>query len=267
MKSRGLVVVLALILATLATAGVFLYTRGVKQDAETGGALTTVIVSKVDIPANTDLNQLIDEDQFTTQQVPTDTVVQGAVTQISELKNQRNNTFILAGEQIPISRVEGSKAPGGVLSIPEGYQAVTVSLQGAPAVGAALSGGDNVTIYATFQDVKVVKLNPDFTPVVQPNAAGQSSNGFDTTVVLVPQSRVLRVQVATDGTASDGSGAGAIRDVAVTLSLTPEEAQKFIFGLTEGTVYLSLLPPNGEGQYGPPISIGSILNPPKPKKS
>ena len=55
MRSRGFVVVLALILATVATVGVFLYTRGVKEDAQTGGALKTVIVSKVDIPANTDL--------------------------------------------------------------------------------------------------------------------------------------------------------------------------------------------------------------------
>ena len=31
MKGRGLVVVLALVLATLATAGVFLYARGVKE--------------------------------------------------------------------------------------------------------------------------------------------------------------------------------------------------------------------------------------------
>ena len=42
MRSRGLVVVLALILATLAVVGLFLYTRSVKQDATSGGALTEV---------------------------------------------------------------------------------------------------------------------------------------------------------------------------------------------------------------------------------
>ena len=44
MKSRGVVVVLALILATIATAGVFLYSRGVKQEAIKGGDLQDVIV-------------------------------------------------------------------------------------------------------------------------------------------------------------------------------------------------------------------------------
>ena len=53
MRSRGLVVVLAVILATLAVVGLFLYTRSVKEDATKGGALTEVVVSKVDIAANT----------------------------------------------------------------------------------------------------------------------------------------------------------------------------------------------------------------------
>src|SRR5512134_208401 len=153
MRSRGLVVVLALILATVATAGVFLYTRGVKEDARTGGELTRVIVSKVDIPANSDLNQLISEDQFVSVEVRSDTLVEGAVTDIAQLRNRRNNVFIVQGEQIPVSRVEGAKVPGGVLSIPEGHQAITVSLASPRAVGAAMAGGDNVTVYATFNDV------------------------------------------------------------------------------------------------------------------
>ena len=57
MKGRGLVVFLALILATLATAGVFMYTRGVKE--EPAGTMVQVVVSKVDLPARTDLDQLI----------------------------------------------------------------------------------------------------------------------------------------------------------------------------------------------------------------
>ena len=36
MRSRSLVVVLALILATVATVGVFLYARGVREDLERG---------------------------------------------------------------------------------------------------------------------------------------------------------------------------------------------------------------------------------------
>ena len=68
MKGRGLVVVLALIMATLATAGVWVYTNNVPKGPT--GEMVPVVVSKVDIPANSDLNELIKDDQFKIIQLP-----------------------------------------------------------------------------------------------------------------------------------------------------------------------------------------------------
>lgn len=259
MRSRGLVVVLALILATVATAGVFLYTRGVKEDARTGGELTRVIVSKVDIPANSDLNQLISEDQFVSVEVRSDTLVEGAVTDIAQLRNRRNNVFIVQGEQIPVSRVEGAKVPGGVLSIPDGHQAITVSLASPRAVGAAMAGGDNVTVYATFNDV-ALKLRGNESTVtgdVQQTSA---------TVVLVPQVEVLRVVIPQQNvTGDEDSQPDTTANMNVTLAFTPDEAQKFVFSLENGSVYLSLLPPDAEGVELEPLTVEGIVNPPKAK--
>ena len=77
-KGRALVVVLALILATLATAGVFLYARGVEEDAKAGGTMVSVVVSEVDIPPRTDLNLLIKDDLFRVIQVNEAAYVDGA---------------------------------------------------------------------------------------------------------------------------------------------------------------------------------------------
>jgi Flp pilus assembly protein CpaB len=272
MRSRSLVVVLALILATVATAAVFLYARGVREEARTGGALTTVIVSRVDIPANTDLNRLIAEGQFTTKEIPTDAVVEGAVTSVSQLRNKRNNAFILAGEQIPLSRVEGARVPGGVLSIPEGHQALTVSLGAPRAIGAALAGGDNVTVFATFTDV-VVEERRRGQEAPAPGTTAQQREEEEraqaATVVLVPQVEVLRVFVPTRGTGVIGDGGETAPDptgdVQVTLAFLPEEAQRFVFALEQGTVYLSLLPPDAEGVELPPLTVEGIVNPPKVK--
>jgi Flp pilus assembly protein CpaB len=265
------VVVLALILATVATAAVFLYARGVREEARTGGALTTVIVSRVDIPANTDLDRLIAEGQFTTKEIPTDAVVEGAVTSVSQLRNKRNNAFILAGEQIPLSRVEGARVPGGVLSIPEGHQALTVSLGAPRAIGAALAGGDNVTVFATFTDV-VVEERRRGQEAPAPGTTAQQREEEEraqaATVVLVPQVEVLRVFVPTTTTAPIGGGETApdpTGDVQVTLAFLPEEAQRFVFALEQGTVYLSLLPPDAEGVELPPLTVEGIVNPPKAK--
>ena len=113
MKGRGLVVFLALILATLATAGVFMYSRGVKDQANTGGTMVQVVVSKVDLPARSDLDQLIKDDQFKIVQVPADVVVSGAVTSVDQLAGKSNVEAILAGEQIPTARISGD-VPGGL---------------------------------------------------------------------------------------------------------------------------------------------------------
>jgi pilus assembly protein CpaB len=260
MRSRGLVVVLALILATLATVGVFLYSQGVKEEALQGGDLVTVVVSKVDVPANTDLNQLIGEGQFTTLEVPRDAVIADAVTQISQLEGLRNSVFIFEGEQIPVGRVQGGEVPGGLLSIPEGYQAITVALDAPAAISGTLAGGDNVTIYATFTQMQIVRLNKKFEPAV--GATDRAGQGFDTTVVLVPEAQVLRViregLVGVDGEQGDASATSAIQ---VILALTPEDAQKFVFALEMGQTYMSLLAPDSEGVALDPLTAAKILLP------
>jgi pilus assembly protein CpaB len=262
MKSRGLVVVLALILATLATVGVFLYSRGVKEEARRGGDLVTVIVSKIDVPANTDLNALIADGQFVPLEVPTDAVIQDAVTQISQLENRRNSVYLFAQEQIPVARIQGGEVPGGQLSIPEGHQAVTVALDAPAAISGVLTGGDHVSIYATFTGVSLVRLNKKFEPL--PGNSETTAERFDTTVVLVPDVEVLRV--LRDGTGTS-EVPGQIEEsstsssVQVILALEPEEAQKLVFTLNQGVPYLSLLPPDEDGVQLDPLTAARILLP------
>ena len=105
-KSRWLVAVLVLILAALATVGVFLYSRGEEQGPMTGEPMVPVVVSEVNIPARTDLNELIKDDQFRIILVPED-VVDGAVTSIDQLRDGRNRLRILAGELMHARRIKG----------------------------------------------------------------------------------------------------------------------------------------------------------------
>jgi hypothetical protein len=98
-RGRGLVLVLALILTTVATAGILLYARPMHEQT---GQLVPILVSKVDIPARTDLDQLINDDQFRIILVPGSVVVDGAVTSIDQLSQRRTRVAVLAGEQIPV---------------------------------------------------------------------------------------------------------------------------------------------------------------------
>lgn len=251
MRSRGLVVVLALILATLATVGIFLYSQGVKEDARQGGDLVTVVVSKVDVPANTDLNTLIREGRFTTRDFPREAIIDEPITQISQLQNRRNSVFIFAGEQIPVARVQGGDVPGGALGIPEGHQAMTVALDAPRAISGVLAGGDNVTIYATFDEVQAPTNG-------QP---AQSALQGAATVVLIPQVEVLRVirpLAAVSGEASEESLVGTLQ---VILAFEAGEAQRFVFALERGSVYLSLLPPDADGIQLSPLTVAEVIAP------
>src|ERR671931_77733 len=220
MRSRGLVVVLALVLATIAVAGLFLYTRSVRENALTSGGVSEVVVSKVNIPANSDLNQYINQGKFELKNIPSDDVVGGAITEIADLRNRRNSVPIVAGEQIPLSRVQGGKIAGGTLGIPDGYEALTVSLE-APAQVA----GETTTV----------------------------------TAVLVPQAQVLRVSVPQEQGGVSGSVTTPTGNVIVALALTPEDAQKFVYAVDQGTVYLSLLPPSSKGKELPPMTVQDVI--------
>jgi pilus assembly protein CpaB len=247
MKGRGLVVFLALVLATLATVGVFLYANGVKEEAKSGGEMVAVVVSKEDIPANTNLNVLIEEDQFRIIQVPEVAVVEGAVTSVDQLRDKTNSLAILAGEQIPVARIQGEgTVPGGALGIPNGHEAITVSVDAPRAVAGAIGVGDNLTVYGTFAEFKT------------PN--GKDIPTF--TSVLVPLAEVLAVYQPnygdsdTLGTSGSQRGSGTI---SLTLALTPVDAQRMVFTMETGRVWLALLPPNADGTQLQRVTLVQVV--------
>ena len=246
MKGRGLVVFLALILATLATAGVFMYSRGVEEQAKTGGTMVQVVVSKVDLPARTDLDQLIKDDQFRIIQVPEGVVVDGAVTSLDQLAGKSNGVAILAGEQIPVARISGN-VPGGALAIPNGMEAITVSLDASRGVAGSINSGDHVTIYSTFKD-----------------APTKGAEKETVTAVLVPTAELLAVfrppASTTFGGGEDSTSSEQLPgSLTVTVALTPEDAQHFVFSMESGTVWFGLLPPDANGQPMEPVTFAQVV--------
>lgn len=245
-KGRALVVVLALILATLATAGVFLYARGVEEDAKAGGTMVSVVVSEVDIPPRTDLNLLIKDDLFRTIQVNEAAYVDGAITSVDQLADKNNAVAILAGEQIPQARITGN-VQGGALSIPEGMEALTVSLDAPRGVAGLINTGDSMTIYSTFKEV-----------------ARKDGSTETVTVVLVPTVELLAVHrplasTAFGGGDSEAQGEQLPGSLAVTVALTPEDAQRFVFSMESGSTWFGLLPPDAQGETMKPIGIAQVV--------
>lgn len=236
MKTRKMAVILAMLLALAATGVVFLYVQNAKEHAQTGGEQVTVAVSKQDIPAGADLDPLIQDGAFTTKSVPRDDVIDGAVLDVAQLQGRTAAYPILAGEQVSTARLRGAaQAPGGLLGIPSGFQAVSVALDPQRRVGGAIQQDDHVTVYATLPDLSAASL-------------GRALK----TLTLVPDALVLRAEVV----ASSGS---STPDTLITLALRPRDAEMLVHATESGRVWLTLLPPNQKGVKQPPVTTAGLV--------
>ncbi len=271
MRSRGLVVAVAVVLAIVAAGAVVLYTNGVKQDAVQGGNLVPVIVSTKDIAANTALNTLIDESVFQQIRVPSDALVNGAVSSMDQLRDRTTTSAILANEQIPTTRLSGGEAaPGGTLGISEGHVGMSIQVSDYQGVAGNISRGDHVVVYVTFaKDTPILKstmrqllTSSQFQQVYDllqtGNAATASAAGSPAislpvpfTVSLIPGVRVLDVS---NPVIDQATGHRNGNDVMLTLDLKPEDAEAVSYAgslalSNEATMWFGLLPPDSPDGY------------------
>jgi pilus assembly protein CpaB len=223
---------LIFLVAAAAAGGVLLFMNGVRERAEAGRITADVIVATRDIPAGQELSVLIDEGVFRTKSVDVEDLVPGAITDVYQLQGQRTGYPILAEEQIVAARLAGPlQAGGGVLGIPDGFQAASITLEPQRAVAGAIQQGDHVEVFGTFS---------------------ARSAGTLATHVVIEDALVLAVARP----ASDDLGSGSTGTV--TLAVTPEQAALLIFAQEQGHVWLTLLPPNQVGVHVPPVALGAM---------
>ena len=260
MRSRGLVVAIAVVLAVLAAVGVIVYTNSVKNG--TGADTTAVIVSDKDIPANTPLNPLIDSGDFGTVNVPNDTLVAGAVIDENELRDQTTSSTIYANEQIPTSRLATGR--GNALGISDGHVGLGIQVDGAQSVNGYIQNNDQVEIYATFPKATIVTkqgLKQLLTPAqlarlftaLQAGTSATVANSpvismpFDFTFPLVQSVRVLAIT----NPPVDSTGKPTTGNSSLVLDMVPADAQALVLASTDATqLWLGLLPPNKDGSPG-----------------
>jgi pilus assembly protein CpaB len=229
---RSFTAVITVLFALAAAGGVFLFMSNVRDKAETVETVN-VVVSTQDLPAGEELDPLIESGVFRTKAVPRDDLVSGVITDAYQLQGQRLAYPVLAGEQIPAARLAGPlQAGGGVLGIPEGYQAASVTLESQRIVAGAIQPGDHVEVFGTFTSERT---------------------GNPTTRVVIPDALVLAVP-----TPDESTGASPVRGGTLTLAVTPEDASLLIFAQEQGRVWLTLLPPNQPGVEVPPANQGAL---------
>src|SRR4029450_3977308 len=130
MQSRVLAILIAVVLALVATAAMVVYVNGADKRALRDQEPVTVMVAKETIPARTSGEDAQNRNLIVTEQVPRKNRVAGAIVVPTQLEQRYAAVDIVKGEQLLQERWVGAEDIAGrrLLQIPEDFQAVSLGL-------------------------------------------------------------------------------------------------------------------------------------------
>lgn len=233
MTTRIIAVVLAAVLAVVGAVLLISYVRGADDRAFEGAQLTQVLVVKSEIPAGTSGSEL--GTTVDLRSVPIAYVADGAITDVSALKGLVAAVSLEPGEQVLASRfVEPGQfgTDGGSMAVPKGMQEITLSLDVQRVVGGTLTAGDIVGVFGSLQ-----------------------SDNIDPARTQLIETKVLVTSVVHDPTL-DPSTTQVSGAIVVGLAVSADQAQRIIYQLEFGTVYLSKQAKDVTPPTGGPVTRG-----------
>lgn len=268
-------VVAALVAVVLAGIGIVLvlnYARQADERALEGMETREVLVVTEPVSVGASANTL--EESVELQQVPQQFVVDGALDDLGDLDGQIATAELRPGEQLQRARFaspEDARAAGQV-ELPEGAEdlhQVTVPLSNARALGGNITAGDTVGVFMSF-DIEAqdgVVLNSDGSVTVQPSTSGDESStessdlNISTTHLTLHKVIVARVEggyvappVDADEDEQDAEQP-AEDTINVTLALEAPDAEKLVFAMEFGNVWLSREPETASEEGTMPVVV------------
>lgn len=196
--------------------GVMLITRYLSNVQAYTRDLGNVVVAKVEIP----LGQRIAPDQLMLAQIPNGSAPEGAFRKVDEVVGRVAITPIGVREAVTEARLAPEGTGGGLSAvIPEGYRAMTVKVDDVVGVSGFVMPGSYVDVVAV---------------IVPPTAQGVQSQGPISKIVL------QHIKVLASGAKIDSpeNQREPNNTKAVTLQVTPEQAEKLSLAANEGKLQL-----------------------------
>jgi pilus assembly protein CpaB len=225
MQSRVLAILVAVVLALVATAALVVYVNGADRRAISNQEPTLVWVAAQTIPAGTSGQTAKNTEKIKQEEVAKKDVVPGAVRSLAQIQNLRAAVDVQPGEQLLLKRWVGAEdvAGRGLLQIPEGHQAVAIGMDLTRQVAGFVTPGDTVSLLLTM-----------------------TRGGRDRSEFLLQNIRVLAVgATALANSAAQGGGdrvsQGKGQVAAVTLAVPQDKVERVVFAAEHGSIYMTLL--------------------------
>jgi pilus assembly protein CpaB len=251
MQSRALAILIAVVLALVAAAAMVVYVNGADKRAIAGQEPVTVLVARATIPAGTSGEDAQNKNLIVAQQVPRKNRVAGAIVAVTQLEQRYAAVDIVKGEQLLQERWVGAEDVAGrrLLQIPEDHQAVSLGLDITRQVAGFITPGDRVGLVFTFKKE-------------------ENGESVDKTNFLLQNIQVLAVGATAlpNGSSQSGGrvnqGRGSQNLTAVTLAIKKKDVERVVYAAENGSIYLTLMPPNAEVQPKTPgIDGGNVIPP------
>lgn len=255
MGRRSIILIVAILIAALGTALVWLYVRNLGQQVEEEQELVPVLVAQAPIAAGTSGDAAQQAASFTTVEVPRESLAQGALSDPSTILDLVALVPIFPGEQILQQRF-GTLGEQTSFIIPEGKIAASFQFSDPARVAGLVRPSSEVAIFVTTSA-------PEGTDVGGPGG-GDIGAGQTFTQLVLPRVEVLAAGQTTviSQTTTNEEGQETTEQIPLailTLALTQEEAQKIIFAQSQGELYLGLLTEQSEVEIAAPVSIENLF--------
>lgn len=242
MNRRIALVAVAVVLALVGTLAVYNYAHHADQRAVAKTHSTTVLVALKNVPAGTSWGDVLKGNYLQEEKVPVDSAPSSALASLSvSVPVEQVATADIAAGQIVLRPSFGEKSVStGILAIPAGKLAISVTMNSNSDVAGFVQNGSEVAIFSTF------KLAPAKTAAGTP-APSNGSLGTDlyATKLLFARVNVIATSQTPPGDLNGGkanaNGAANGNGVLVTLALTQSEAERIILAQQVGQLYLGLL--------------------------
>jgi pilus assembly protein CpaB len=240
MQSRVLAILIAVVLALVATAAMVVYVNGADRRAQIDLEPRRVLVAAQTIPAGTSGEDAQNRKLITVVELPRKSVVSGAVTSLTQLEQQYAAVDIVKGEQLLLQRWVGAEDVAGrrLLQIPENHQAVSLGLDITKQVAGFITPGDKVGLVFSFKKEEGNGESTDRTNFLLQNVQ----------VLAVGETALPNGSSQSGGRVNQGKGSQNL--TAVTLAINKKDVERVVFAAENGSIYLTLMPPNAVPQEG-----------------
>lgn len=250
MRTKAIIIIVALLLAGVATVLAVNYINSARTEVAESSEPIEVLVAQEDIPRGLSAEELAAAEMIALEEVPQRYVAADAISSARAIEGQVLNTPLSKGEQVTSARFSLPSAAGLAYSVPSDHVAIAIPVDEVRGISGLVRPGDRVAVFVTLED------------------GPEEGEGDDLTRLLIAEAKVvamgsaLTAETATTPTDDDDGGAltGSNRQTeapsVMTLSVTPSDAEKLIFGEEVGSVWVTLLPATAET---PPTTPGRSL--------